>query len=90
MLTRRGDFHYVLGDDLWEAFREWSREELPGLQQQVALNGMEKAPLQAGLVLFVKWLRTTGDGDVALRRIQEAPRQLFLPFPDEERPWTES
>ncbi len=38
---------------------------------------------------FIEWLLTTGDGDVVMRRMADAPRQLWLAFPDEHRPWEE-
>ena len=37
--------------------------------------------------LFIEWLLTTGDGAVVLERINTVPRQLFLPFQDDEQPW---
>jgi hypothetical protein len=40
--------------------------------------------------MFVEWLCSTGDGAVVLERINRVPRQLFLPFQDDEQPWITS
>lgn len=67
----------VIGDELVAAFRAWLRA-----------NGVPS--YKSGEVFvtnFVEWLLRTGDGAVALRRINDFPRQLFLPFTDDSRPW---
>lgn len=50
----------------------------------------EQGSEQMGLIdAYNTWLLTTGDGDTVLKRLIDVPRQLFLPYPDDERPWVE-
>ena len=73
----QGQEHPVMGDDLYRGFVKW-----------MEVTGKDPYPtLKEALRTFVEWLLTTGDGSVALRRINEFPRQLFLPFTDDDRPW---
>lgn len=63
-----------------------TQEEHNRLWEWIAINEPQSAqrPLVDG---FIRWLVTTGDGAMVLRRINDVPRQLFLEFEDEERPY---
>jgi hypothetical protein len=99
-VSKRGDFHEVIGDELYERFMGWYVEQRELLQRAVDEMAADPDPDSAAMALrkgvglahsmraFVQWLITTGDGAVALQRINDAPRQLFLPFPDDERPYS--
>jgi hypothetical protein len=63
----------IIGDDLQLRYYQWlAATDNPG-------RNMTET--------FCRWLIETGDGAVALKRIQDFPRQLFLPFDDDDRPW---
>ena len=76
-IVKRGDFQEVVGDDLYKHFRVWF------------LQRTKQEPCNLTVKEFVEWLHVTGPGSDALGRIKEAPRQLFLPFGDDDRPWKE-
>lgn len=65
--------HEVIGDAAHDAFQKWRHQ-----------SGLQEVPTVRA---FVWWLLFTTDGDMARRRINDFPRQLFLPFGDEDRPW---
>lgn len=76
---KAGEEGSPIGSELREAFIKWTNDEY----QMGRLN-----PRTDHIVdVFSRWLLTTGDGSVALARINDCPRQLFLPFPDEDRPY---
>lgn len=84
-IERRGDYQVVVGDDLQRAFHRHLARKLG-----CAVDRLDPERVSRLTRFFVEWLCTTGDGSVALQRINDAPKQLFLPFPDDERPWRES
>ena len=63
----------VIGDDLYARFLEQSKAPpdvvVRGVMEQTVRN-------------FLEWTLTTGDGALALKRINDTPRQLFLDFGD--------
>lgn len=67
----------VIGDDLFERFVTW-------MDTTHSLSELVHAPSSS---LFTMWLLTTPDGALALRRINDFPRQHALEFPDDLRPW---
>ena len=83
-LEKRGDFHEVVGDDLFKQFKGWVLISKGNL---LSRYGFEKELSDIHLRAFVEWLLSTEAGSTALRRINDCPRQLFLPFGDTDRPW---
>lgn len=77
-IERRGDYQEVVGDDLYTHFRGWYQGQTSGM-----------FPESTTVLWFVRWLHATAPGSDALARINDAPRQLFLAFGDEEKPWKE-
>ena len=84
VVARDRDCHRVVGDKMMREFLTWTSKHPKKIDPYFMAS--EASVVSA----FVEWLVMTGDGDVVLRRINDAPRQLFLPFPDEERPWKTS
>jgi hypothetical protein len=67
---------HVIGDEMYKAWRTWNAHELRGGRQ---------FPNQVSS--FIQWMMETLSGDQARRRINDFPRQLWLPFEDHDKPW---
>lgn len=63
----------MLGEGEFETFYEWAGKQMPRYHVPAGIEV---------LALFVRWLVETGDGDVALKRINAVPRQMWLDFGD--------
>lgn len=68
----------MVGDGLMKDFGQWMRERSDWL-----LSSADVSLLNS----FVNWMHMTGRGATALRLINDAPRQLFLPFDLDNPPW---
>lgn len=70
------EINEIVGDGLYGMFDTWFKREWP--------YGSE--PVQI-VRAFAMWMVSTPEGQDAMDRIREFPRQLSLKFPDDTRPW---
>ena len=66
----------IVGDGLYGMFEDWCKRQWPyGNQPEQVVRA------------FALWMVSTPEGNDALERIKDFPRQLSLKFPDDVRPW---